>query len=116
MVSDDDQNDFAPGQTIIISLRLKHNKADIIILIIFTSLIFIILTSASQTKIFDSRCISHSPKIRHVTCSLVSKLVTKLDNQVDAQSLVDAKDEAKYQNCTKYHHIYMLIIYDLRTQ
>lgn len=36
--------------------------------------------------------------------------MTKLDDQVGAQSLIDAKDEADYQNRAQYYHARLLLM------
>lgn len=49
-------------------------------------------------------------KICQITCLLVSQLVTKLDNQLGAECLIDAKDKEDYQNCTIFYHARLLFM------
>lgn len=56
----------------------------------------------------------HTPrtpkKIRRVTRPPVSQLVTKLDNQLGAQCLMDAKDKEDYQNRAMFYYAHLLVM------
>lgn len=92
------------------------NKTNSIIPTTPTSLIPIALTFVSQIKTPCSPRIPCTLKICHLTCLPVSKLVTKLNDQVGTQSLIDAKNKGNHQNRAQYYYAHLFfMIWELKS-